>query len=92
MRTRKASAVLLAAVLTLGLGSACGEAEDGNTTGEGNLRDSGEQNSPSEGGDTGDATEDDSAPAGSGGSGTDVGGTGSGAGSGAGGAGTQTSP
>lgn len=65
MRTRKASAALLAVVLTLGLGSAaCGEADDANTTGEGNLRDSGEQNQPSEGGDTGDATEDDSAPVG----------------------------
>ena len=70
MRTRKASAALLAAVLTLGLGSAaCGDDEGGTTTGDGNLRDAGEQNTPSDGGDTGDATEDDSAPAGGTGSG-----------------------
>ena len=72
MRTRKASAALLAAVLTLGLGSAaCGGGDSGGTSGEGNLRDAGEQNQVSEGGDTGDATEDDSAPVG----GTNSGGT-----------------
>ena len=65
MRTRKASAAVLAAVLTLGLGSAaCGGGDSGGTSGEGNLRDAGEQNTPSEGGDTGDATNDDSAPVG----------------------------
>lgn len=86
MRIRKAPAVLLAAVLTLGLGgAACGGADDidgggDTTTGDGNLRDSGEQDLPSEGGDTGDATNDDSAP---------VGGTGGGSESGG---GTQTGP
>ena len=74
MRTRKASAALLAAVLTLGLGSAaCGGGDSGGTSGEGNLRDAGEQNQVSEGGDTGDATEDDSAPVGGTNTGSDTG-------------------
>ena len=64
MRTRKASSALIAIVLTLGLGGAACGSEDGGTTGEGNLRDAGEQDPVSEGGDTGDATEDDSAPVG----------------------------
>ena len=85
MRTRKASAALLAAVLTLGLGSAaCGGGDSGGTTGEGNLRDAGEQNQPSEGGDTGDSTEDDSAPVGGTNSGSDSGGANTG--------GTNTGP
>lgn len=82
MRSRKASAALLAAVLTFGIGAACGESE-GTTTGEGNVRDSGEQQLPSEGGDTGDATEDETAPAGGSGS-ADKSGGGSGAGAGSG--------
>lgn len=85
MRSRKASAALLAAVLTFGVGAACGDSGGGTTTGEGNLRDSGEQQQPSDGGDTGDATEDETAPAGGSGSADDTGGdagSGSGAGSG----------
>ena len=82
MRTRKLSAALVAVVLSLGLGgAACGEADDasdGTTTGEGNLRDAGEQNNPSEGGDTGDATNDDSAPVGGTNSGSEGGSTNSG--------------
>lgn len=86
MRTRKPSAALLAAILTLGLGgAACGDDSGNTTTGEGNLRDSGEQNPASEGGDTGDATEDDSAPSGGAGTGAGTdGGAGAGGGTGGG--------
>lgn len=80
MRKSKFSALFLAVALTFALGPACGgQGDGGTTTGEGNVRDSGEQNIPSEGGDTGDATEDETAPRGGSDTG-DMGGTGEGRG------------